>query len=1150
MSLRFIIGRAGYGKTTRCLNEINQELLQSPKGSALILLVPEQGTFEMEKALVSLAGLEGTIRANVLSFRRLAWRVLNEVGGAARPHLQETGRRMIIRNILEQKRSDLQVFSRSANQPGFADKLALAIGEMKSYCILPGQLMDSSLTVKADNSLLGDKLHDLALIYDALTQALEGHFTDPDDYLILAAHRLAKFATCQGATVWVDGFTDFTPQEILVLKQLLITCHQVNVTLCLDSETIHGSMDEQSLFYRSHRTYRRMLDIAHDMGISLDPTLALGQGDADRFTGHPGLAHMERGFFVRPRQPWKTECPEIKLVAAHNRRAEVEGAAREILALARDHGYHWRDISILVRDLSHYGDLIEKVFDDLDIPCFIDYKRPVMNHPLIELMLSALAVVNSRWAYAPVFRCLKTDFLGVSREEVDELENYVLAHSIKGGRWTDDKPWQYRRFYSIGEDEEIDERETARLDRINDIRYRAVAELAVFESRVKANPGVRGTCAALYQLLEDLQVQAALEKWTDEARTSGDLAASREHAQIYDQVLALLDDMVEAFGEEVLLAETYGKVLESGLESLRLGLIPPGLDQVFVGSLDRSRNPAVRANFLIGVNDGVLPGRLSGHGIFTDMERTVLSDEGLELAPDMIRSLFHEQFLIYQGLTRSAENLWISYALADVEGNSLNPSVLISDIKELYPHLKETICPLEPAGNEEGLEFVARKGQSMSCLVARLREIRSGQEDINLWGDVYNWFLSSNPDQLNLLSGLFYTNQETMISSISTGSLYGSSLRVSVTQIEKYISCPFSHFVQYGLRVRERETGKVRPLDMGQFFHAALKLLVERIIQQDMEWDKITPEICEQMVDDIFESLVPQLQNEIIMSSERQKYLVGKLRQIVLSSALAIVDHMRVGNFRPIGLEVPFGYPGGWKGQEFKLEDGTLLALAGRIDRIDGLAKDNEQYIRLIDYKSGATALDLNDLYYGLRIQLLTYLDAILVNLDKPSDSQAVPGAMLYFHIQNPVLSAGGAMNPEDIARNLRKSYKLKGLVLGEPEVIEMMETGLIGNSEVIPVAINQDGGFRSTSSVASRDQFAVLREHLHRIIGETGQSMIKGQVPIRPYRRNKRQACTYCKYKPICRFELMTNNQYRDLKNQPADFIWQAMEKGGKDNG
>jgi len=707
LTLRFIIGRAGSGKTHTCLEGIRRALRAAPEGLPVIFLAPEQATFQMEYALATTPGLGGMMRAQVLSFRRLAHRVLLETGGAARVPIGELGKRMVLRELLVRRRDELRVFGRSAERPGFADTLAGAVSEMKMYRITPPDLAMARGILSGGQSLLGEKLADMELLYRALEEYLAERYTDPDDYLEFLAGRLGRSPTIRGAEVWVDGFTGFTPQEFNVLQKILHTAERVHVTICLDPGRFGAALTEEEVFYPTWETYTEITKLAQAARVAVEPPLLLGAGAAGadaadavpyRFRCSPAIAHLEQYFFAYPAPVFSGAATGLKLAAGANRRAEVEAVAREITRLCRDLGYRWRDTAVVVRDLESYHELITAVFYDHDIPFFIDRKRPVLHHPLVELIRSALETVHRDWAYDPVFRYLKTDLAPVSREEVDRLENYVLAHGIRGKKWTGERDWTYRRRYTLGEDVEISTTEAGELAFVNAVRRKSVAALTEFAARSGKAKNVREITAALFALLEELAAADRLTAWAAAAETAGKVDKAREHLQVWGGVVSLLDEVVEALGDETMDMETYLAVLDAGFESLSLGLIPPGLDQVLAGSLDRSRNPNVKAVFLLGAGDGILPARPADDGVFNDAEREKLAAAGIALAPGGRRQAFDEQYLVYTALTRSSDYLWVSYPLADDEGRALAPSPVVARIKEIFPEIKEQIYQVEPVG--------------------------------------------------------------------------------------------------------------------------------------------------------------------------------------------------------------------------------------------------------------------------------------------------------------------------------------------------------------------------------------------------------------------------------------------------------------------
>lgn len=1145
MSLQFILGRAGSGKTHTCWEEIRWELQQEEASPPLILLVPEQATFQDELALASTPGLGGIMRAQVLSFQRLAWRVLQEVGGSARVLLDDLGKRMALRGLLEQHKDKLQLFYRAADQPGFIDSLADALSELKAYCLTPATIkgvLDSGLLVA--HGLLGVKLQDLYLLYQKLEEYLASQYLDPDDYLLLLAERLEKSPTVQDAKIWLDGFSGFTPQEYKVLEKLLQVAGEVKITLCLEPKGSSQKPNETELFYPTKETLFKVESLARRLGVTVREPVVLAAAVPYRFREAEELAYLEKYFFQRPAAPYRGQTSRIKLVAAANRRAEVEGVAREITRLSREQGLRWREIAVILRDLEPYEQLIATVFTDHGIPFFIDRKKTVLHHPLVELIRSALEVIETNWNYEPVFRYLKTDLVPLSREKVDLLENYCLAHGLRGKSWTDGKPWSYRRQYTVGEETELTPWEEQELALINEARTVAAGDLLVLSQKLKEAKNVREMATALFELLASLNVQAKLNAWSKAAQQQGRLEEAREHVQVWNEILNLLDQIVEALGEEELSLEYFSKVLETGLESLRLGLIPPALDQVLVNNLEHSRNPNVKAAFVLGINDGVFPQRAKEEGLFSEVERENLKRYGLELAPGSRRRLFDEQFLIYLALTRASRYLWLSYPLADEEGRALMPSVVIARVKELLPHLPEKICTVEPTvSGEDEEEFISHPGRTLSFLAARLREAKAGRELSPLWWEVYNYFVDDPLCAAKsrwVLQSLFHRNNEGNISGTVSRALYGKRFRSSVSRLEKYASCPFAHFLSYGLRLQERSIYRLAAPDLGQFFHAALKIFVERLEAQNLEWGVLSRQECSRLTSEVVKELAPKLQNEILLSTARYRYLTRKLQQTVERAALVLTEHARRGSFRPVGLELGFGTGEKLPPLLFDLGNGLTMELTGRIDRVDLARCATGNYFRIIDYKSNFSRLTLEDIYHGLKLQLLAYLDVILNHAELLTGEPGKPAGILYFSVKDPLIPSGGPMPLEQLEKEIYKKLKMQGYVLADAEVVKEMDRAISGHSELIPAALKNDGTFHANSRVLTPEQFELLRKHLRETLQLVGREIMAGKVKIEPYRKGNNTSCQYCNFKPVCQFDLLLeDNVYRLLSEDCKEEIW-----------
>ncbi|WP_166243701.1 helicase-exonuclease AddAB subunit AddB [Paenibacillus turpanensis] len=1170
MAVRFIIGRSGSGKTERCLSEIRDRLREKPDGGPLIFLVPEQATFQADYALVSNPETAGVLRAQSLSFRRLAFRVMQETGGTAATYIDDTGKKMLLYKLFHRKQKELKLFRGTSRQAGFIDKLNDMFNEFKRYRVGAKELLDYAQEADGHGAALQDKLSDISLLYEDFEQSLKGLYVDSEDYLAHLAEGIPHSPSIRESEIWLDGFNGFTPQELAVVEQLFVHCRSVTVSLCVDREYRAGEQpDELELFHPTAVTMRKLNEMIDERGVTREPALVLKE--QARHTHSPVLAHVEQGYGRRTASAFTAVGAnvdsELALRAALNRRVEVEAAAREILRLAAENGRRFRDFAVLVRNAEAYEDYISAVFTDYGIPYFMDQKRSVLHHPLAELIRSALETVTGYWRYDAVFRAAKTELLfpqeaanneealEAARTGMDALENYVLAFGIQGSRWTDDRPWTYTHSAGLEEQDEQSrqERNEAFLQKINTYRRWIAGPLGAFERKLKGAKTVRDMAAALYAMLEGIQVPERLEAWSAQCEERGEPEKAREHGQMWDRIVDLFDQIVEMAGDDELPLEWFAGMVETGLESIKLGLVPPSLDQVLVGSLERSKTFRIKHLFLLGVNDGVLPAKgAEGGSLFSEPERETLAATGLELAPGARRKLLDEQYLIYTALSAAEERLWLSYPLADEEGRGLLPSEVIRRVKQLVPGVQEKLLAGEPNTWEQAaaqLPFIAHPKTVLPLLLAQLRKWKAGESIHALWWSIYNWYCMQ-PDwreELRLrVRSLFYTNEESPLSGTSPELLYGGSLTASISRLERFAACPFSFFAAHGLRLQERRVYKLETPDIGQFYHAALHAVLAELARRGIDLREVTEEQYAELAAHAVEQLIPRLQNEILLSSKRHGYISRRLREVVSQTAAVLGKQAGYGEFVPAGLELQFGRGGHLPALELPLEAGRSMQLEGRIDRVDRAVIDGDSYLRVIDYKSSSRALSLAEVYYGLSLQLLAYLDAAVTHAQSWLGEPARAAGVLYFHVHYPMLKPGKAIGAESAKELLFKTYKMRGLLLEHKEVIEKMDGTLeSGYSEVIPVRLKKDGGFAHGSSVAPEKKWNELRTFVRKKMSDIGSNLLSGNVEIAPYRLGNKTACSFCPYKPVCQFDrLMEGNDYRNLSPVKSEQIWEHVEK------
>ncbi|AOZ91734.1 helicase-exonuclease AddAB subunit AddB [Paenibacillus crassostreae] len=1172
MVVHFLIGRSGSGKTTNILQQISAELSRSSQGNPMVLVVPEQGSYQAENALVTSGSVRGIARAQVLSFQRLAFRVMQETGGSARVGISEEGKRMLLYKIIQRRKEELKLFGPSGDQVGFVGRLGQLYTEMKRYCIDASNVSEQLALMNSNGlgtPILRDKLGDIVTLYRDFEHELSPLYMDNEDYLMTLAEAIPNSPYVKDADIWIDSFHGFTPQEYTVLQQLMLHASSVTIALTLDKTYEMGILPhELDLFHPSATTYAKLKGMAGELGIETSDRL-LSPNNLPKFVNSPELAHLERGYDRRI--PWREdqqteqlESHGISIHAAVNRRAEVEGALREMLRLVRKEGVRYREMAIFVRQIGDYEPILGPLCRDYDVPFFLDQKRSELHHPLVEFIRSALDIVKRRWKYEDVFRCIKTDLLlpldgSVNRKDMDKLENYVLACGIHGYRWTDGQPWRATPSLSLEGDANIDREQQGEelLALMERCRATISSPLLSFENRVKTAKSAQDLCTAVYLLLEEAQVPHKLDLLSHEALEAGQPEAAKEHRQLWGAVLDLLDQIVELMGEEHISFDLFMGILDTGLTELKLSLVPPSIDQILIGNMDRTRTNGVKYAFLLGFNDGVVPAILQEDGVLTEQERLLLSDTGMELAPSISRKLLDERFLIYNALTSASQHVWISYASADEEGKALLPSEVIRHVKKMFPFLKEqSLVGQAQRGQtrEEQLDFVTNPKLTLSQLIIQLRNWKNGSEISDLWWEAYNWYLQHEQwrePMLMLLRSLFYVNEGAPLARKTSRRLYGSRIRTSVSRMEKFVACPFSHFASHGLKLKERQMYRLKAPDIGQLFHSALSDIATQLQSRRVSWGSLTLEECRSEANIAVDRLTPLLQGEILLSSKRYAYISRKLKNIVGRASMILGEHARRGNFEPVGLELDFGTGKTLPALNFPLENGSMMEVVGRIDRVDMAQGEQGIMLRVIDYKSSRNDLKLHEVYYGLSLQLLTYLDVLLTYSEEWLGRTAIPAGTLYFHVHDPLLQSTNGMSAEQAADELLKRFKMKGLLLADRDVIAQMDTSLDkGYSTILPVALKSDGSFYSSAAVASKEQWGSLLATVRSNITNIGTRITEGEVKVEPYRIQNEIACTFCPYKSVCHFdESIEGSHYRVLGKPNKEQIWDMLtDKQGGD--
>ena len=1163
MSLRFVLGKVSTKKSDYMIDEIKAKLKKEPIGRQIIYISPEQMTFEQEKALLNDSELTGSIRAQVFSFSRLAWLVLQETGGRTKQFISSTGTQMMLRKIIEQRTEPFLVFQKAVEKQGFIEELDGVMTEFKRHCLTPQLLNDHIQHIEGmkNKKQLVNKLNDLNDIFTAFDEQLKGKYIDGEDQLLMLSNQMKDSKTLQNADIYIDGFYRFTPKELLIIEELLKVSNQVTIALSLNVNDLKSDLDELDLFHQTKETYYKLSQLAKNISVTIEKPIHLMEKDSYLFD-NPYLTHLEDHFDERPTPQFtkKGTYLPIEVAEAVHARAEVEGVAQKILELVRTKGYRYKEMVIFMRDSSTYNGLIQTVFSDYNIPVFIDEKRLMLNHPLIELTRSVFDLVEGNWRYEDMFRVLKTGFIKATDEKypltldaIDQLENYCLEYGIRyKNQWLSDQEWTVQRFKGFTEGKQTD-KELREQEKINALRYQVTDALKDFDKQIRLQKTVKDKCEVLYYLLESLDVVTQLEYLRFLHDEEGKLASALEQEQVWQALIQLLDEYVEIAGQEKVSQSAFKSILEAGLESLEFSHVPPSLDQIIVGTIDHSRINDKKCGFLLGVNEGLWPQTPPTDGMINEDERHMLEIFGLELATSSRRQLLDDWFYMHIAFSSVSDYLWVSYPISDSEGRAKLASQMIRRLYELFPGLKAPLLLQDPDELFDADRFITTPVKTRAPLTAQLARHMRGYPISPIWWSVLNWYLvneNKNSTTHAVLKSLFYENIPQKLTNETVEALYPKKIETSVSRLETYHRCSYQHYLQYNLKLEERRTYTLDAPDMGQLFHEALKIITEWIGEEGKEFADVTQKDSVSYAKKSVEKLSPVLQHKILSSSNRYKYIQQKLENIIARATYILSEQARISGFSPVGIELGFGLEKGLDPLVLELPNGYELALRGRIDRVDKAIQNDELYLRIIDYKSSSRGLSLIDVYYGLALQMLTYLDVVLTQSKDWLGSEAKAAGILYFHVHDAMLREPTSFDETDIAEDIFKAYKMQGLLLAEPGIASLMDTSLTsGTSDVVPVGLKKDGEFYSNSKIASEQSFTDLRTYVHQLIEQSGIKMTSGIVELDPYENKAGNACTFCSFKSVCQFDpALKSNSYRHLRDYDDETIFEKINQVNKE--
>ena len=1139
MSLRFCFGPSGSGKSHRIYEEIMQRAAEEP-GRNFLIIVPDQFTMQTQKDLVMRSDRDGILNIDVLSFGRLSHRILEEVGTKEMPVLDDTGKSLVLQKVAADLKEQLPAMGSLLHKQGYIHEVKSAISEFMQYGIST-QDMDKLITSAQKRGALAMKLKDLKTLYRGFQDYIRDHFITTEETLDVLRRSLSKSKILKGSVVVFDGFTGFTPIQNRLIQELMRVCAETIVTVTIGVGEDPYKMDgEQKLFHLSKKTVADLEKLAAEAEVERGEDLFV-KGGPNRFAKAPALHYLEQNLFRYQYEPYAGEQQEIHMFEALSPREEVHQTALYIRHLIREQGMTYRDIAVVIGDLEGYASYVETEFGQLEIPCFLDRTRGIVLNPMIEYIKSALQLYIKDFSYDTVFHFLRSGMSDISREEIDELENYVIRTGARGYR-TYSRLFTRRTEELQGNAEGSEQAEEKTMERLNRIRqqFMDAVEILHMGSQEKAGDYV----SHLYDFLEQNQVQQKLLNYQQQFEKEGDLSRAREYAQIYRLVMDLLDQVYELLGEEEISRQEFADILEAGFGEITVGTIPQNVDRIVVGDMERTRLKQVKVLFFLGVNDGSIPKNASKGGIISDMDREFLIESGTEMAPSPRQQMYIQRLYLYLNMTKPSEQLYLSYAKVNSEGKGIRPSYLIDTVRKLFPAMS-----VEYPQNRSRLEQIEGRQEGARYLAEELREYVEGTLPEEERQDFYLMYRAYEADAAGrdlLTRAAFRRYRESGLSRIVARALYGQQLENSVSRLETYAACACRHFLQYGLSLQEREEFGFEASDMGTVYHAVLENFAGKLAESNLTWWDFTEDFAAKAVKESVEAYAATYGETVLYSSARNEYAITRMSRILTRTVLTLQKHLKQGSFQPDDYELSFRFAEDLDSIHVDLSEDEKMHLQGRIDRIDVSEDAEHVYVKVIDYKSGNRKFDLAALYYGLQLQLVVYMNAAMeMESRKHPDKEIVPAALLYYHIDDPTIETPVELTDEQINEQILAKLRMNGVVNSDPEVVERLDRYMQDKSVVIPVEKKKDGSFSARSGVLSREEMQLISSYVDAKIRSIGREILDGKIAANPYEKGNEEACTYCAYKKVCGFDgSIPGYEKRQLEDLDKQALMQRMQK------
>ena len=1090
MALTIVTGRAKSGKSKYIYDRI-KELSQN--GEEVMLIVPEQYSYAAEKKLLNIVDAIKDNSVEVFSFGRLATETDKRLGFAYLEKIDAVGKVLTIEEIL--KDNEFKFYKDIKSKSGFLELISDTIGEFKKYMLLPETLSDTA--DKTDNEILSMKLKELSVIYKEYEKAIESKYSDSSDALTLLAKRLENSDIYKNKHIFFDEFSTFVPQEINIINTLSKCAKEIVVSLCCDLNE-----KNPALFMPTMDTVK---------ALQKNSKLNFKNIDGSHFNATE-ISYLEKNLYRFPAENFNGRCENVKVFSANNPYSETENTAVEIMSLVRDKGFRFRDIGIICSDVENYERHIERIFDSYEIPYFIDTKKSVLNHHIIRYVLSLIEVYVKDYSYESVFNYLKTAFTDAEPNHICILENYILKTRIKRSTWLDDEKWHKLLNSFYGDNESVKET-------LNNIRKKYILPLASMHEKIKGRHFVRDNVKALYELLIELKLSDIITQYISKFEKMGEVRLAKEYGQVWDILSDTFDEIVYICGDKKTNCEEFLNLLYTAFSQHKIGYIPSTIDRVIVGNTERTRADGIKALFVLGVNEGIFPVAPKSDGVLSDRDKEMLKEKGVEFSTTSAIAAYYSQFAVYSAFTMPSDRLFVSYSKADNDFKSMRKSYIVTRLCKLFG-----ILEIHENNLNDDISKITAPKVCKEYLSEAVASFCDG-EDVNLvWKNVYDYYAKNTDFVPDLERYLNADNIAHRLSDKNLSKLIGMMSHTSVSKIQRYMACHYSYFMDYILKVNKPKDEVVDSLDIGNISHEILEILCRDITESKISFKDVDDSEISKKIDVLLSEHLEKFENNTDEISNRDKYIIKRLKNSIFMCFKAVKKHIADSMFEPLGYEIEFSENSPLGCIKINTKDGKTVNIMGKIDRADAYKTKDGTFIRVIDYKTGSKSFKLEDVFYGLDVQLVVYMNA-LVN----SDASYNYGGALYFMINDPVVNANNHISDDKVSDLLENSLKLKGMIVKDEAVL--------------------NGYDSKTASIRNKfelEKFSLIDKYLKELLSDICTDMTNGDISIKPYKKGGFSPCEYCKYSSVCRFDPTDRcSTYNYLEGiSKADEIFKRMEE------